>query len=243
MLMDVDGSMFNYKQIQINVLGTMMDQLLYKSPHDSSENTKLRAWAANVEASVWADGTINQPGDNDTGWSIEMAVTFESLAMLSQRQTPGVSDNDVWFIQFGRSEPELVVENGAYMKPRNGSTSWWSWQPCDAVNLHLQDRWGLVQFKREMADKEFSFPLWHVYKALFDMLTAMKKYKAINGKYVDTIQELDIPPYLLTRMCVDVPEIRLVRNRTWSDFDVSVKSMSLQHKPAHIRSDKYVWFD
>ena len=34
MLMDVDGSMFYYKQIQINVLGTIMDQVLINSPHD-----------------------------------------------------------------------------------------------------------------------------------------------------------------------------------------------------------------
>ena len=34
MLMDVDGSMFFYKQMQINVLGTMMDQVLINSPHD-----------------------------------------------------------------------------------------------------------------------------------------------------------------------------------------------------------------
>ena len=34
MVMDVDGSMFFYKQMQINVLGTMMDQVLIKSPHD-----------------------------------------------------------------------------------------------------------------------------------------------------------------------------------------------------------------
>ena len=32
--MDVDGSMFFYKQMQINVLGTMMDQTLINSPHD-----------------------------------------------------------------------------------------------------------------------------------------------------------------------------------------------------------------
>ena len=36
MLMDVDGTMFNYKQMQINVLGTMLDQVLFLSPHDAA---------------------------------------------------------------------------------------------------------------------------------------------------------------------------------------------------------------
>ena len=35
-------------------------------------------------------------------------------------------------------------------------------------------RWGLVQFRRSMANKKFLFNKWHIYRALFDMLDAMK---------------------------------------------------------------------
>lgn len=253
LLMDVDGSMFNYKQIQINVLGAMMDQVLFKSPWDAPNITvKSRAWHPDARKEVYAEGTINTPGDEDKYWSVEMTLSFEKLAESSQRVQHNPIENEVWFLQFGRSEQKLVVKDGNYEKAPNSTTDWWSWGPCDAINLHLQDRWGLVQFKKNVKDKLFKFDKWHIYKSLFDMMDAMKKYKAINGKYTTAIEELDVPPYLLSRTCVDIPEIKLVRRENETildvttapvaDFDITVKSMFISHAPAHIRSDRYVTF-
>ena len=244
-LMDVDGSMFNYKQIQINALGTMMDQMLFKSPYDGKINETIREkeWHADVQQKVHAEGTVNQPGDVDKYWNVEMAFTFKALAKNSVRVVPQPSDNEVWFLQFGRSEQRLnVTKENTYVKVAGSKTDWWAWQPCDTVNLHLQDRWGLVQFKRKLEDKIFAYQKWHIYKSLFDMMDAMKKYKAIQGKYTDEIHELDIPPYLLSGTCVDIPEIKLLKRNGVKDFDVIVKSKFLSHKPAHIRSDRYVTF-
>lgn len=253
MLMDVDGTMFNYKQIQINVLGTMMDQILYKSPWDAPDKAMVRTreWHASPKKAVHYEGTVNTPGDTDKFWTAEMSFSFANLSANSTRVSPTPYANEVWFIQFGRSEQKLIVKNGKYEKAPNSTTDWWSWQPCDAINLHLQDRWGLVQFKKNLDDKNFRFQKWHIYKSLFDMMDAMKKHKAINGGYTTAIEELDIPPYLLSRTCVDVPEIKLTRrNETLPDgnvtlvrdFDVVIKSMYVSHAPAHIRSDRYVTF-
>ncbi|XP_045162534.2 uncharacterized protein LOC123527254 [Mercenaria mercenaria] len=253
LLMDVDGSMFNYKQIQINVLGTMMDQMLYKSPWDAPNITiRSKEWHPDAKKEVHAEGTINTPGDEDKYWGVEMSFSFANLAKNSQRVQPVPSENEVWFLQFGRSEQNLTVVDGKYKKVPKSKPAWWSWGPCYAINLHLQDRWGLVQFKKNMNDKKFRFGKWHIYKSLFDMMDAMKKYKAINGKYTTAIEELDVPPYLLSRTCVEIPKIKLfsrenetifdVATNPVSDFDVTVQSMFLSHKPAHIRSDRYVTF-
>jgi len=99
-----------------------------------------------------------------------------------------------------------------------------------------------VQFRRTNTQEPFNFPLWHVYRALFDMFDGLNRYKASHGYYVDTIEELDIPPYLLSRICVDVPEIKLVRRNSTAGFDVTVRSTTLAHNPAHIREDRYVYF-
>lgn len=253
-LMDVDGSMFNYKQVQINVLGTMLDQVFYKSPWDAPDiQTRNKTWEPDAEKSVYTEGTVNNPGDEDKYWSFELALTFEKLAENSQRVQPRPIDNEVWFIEFARSEQQLNATGGTYQKVKGSKTDWWAWQPCDTINLHLQDRWGLVQFKKDREDKKFKFDKWHIYKALFDSMDAMKKYKAIQGRYTTAIEELDMPPYLLARTCVDIPEIQLVKranetilNQTTGsvdDFDVTIKSMFISHAPAHIRSDRYVTFD
>lgn len=249
---DVDGTMFNYKQILINVLGTMMDQILYKSPWDAhGANVSSKAWHSDARKAIYVDGTINTPGDTDKFWTVEIALPFSNLSFNSTRTSNTPDNDEVWFMQFGRSEQKLVVKDGQYQKAPNSKTDWWSWQACDAVNFLLQDRWGLVQFKRNQNDKKFKFKKWHIYKALFDTMNALKRYQGVNGKYTSAVEELDLPPYLLSRTCVDIPNIRLTRrNQTQPDgklklipdFEVTVKSMLFSHTPAHIRSDRYVTF-
>ncbi|XP_060577885.1 uncharacterized protein LOC132735000 [Ruditapes philippinarum] len=252
-LMDVDGSLFNFKQMQINVLGTMMDQLFYKSPYDSPDvQVWFQDWQPDVRKAVNTDGTVNTPGDEDKYWSIEVSLSFAKLAERSQRAQPNPVENEAWFIQFGRSEQNLTVEKGQYKIVPGSESQWWSWQQCDTINLLLQDRWGLVQFKKNLSDKKFRFDRWHIYKALFVMRDAMKKFQSVNGKYTNKIEELDVPPYLLSGTCVEVPEITFTFKNNAIAFNyvtnpitgfvVTVKSKLISHKPAHIRSDRYVTF-
>lgn len=227
--------------------------MLYKSPWDAPGlQVREQMWNPSARKAVYTEGTVNTPGDTDKYWSVELSLAFHNLAENSQRLQHMPSDEEVWFIQFGRSEQKLNITNGSYQKVNGSTPDWWSWQPCDAINLHLQDRWGLVQFKRIASDKEFRFSKWHIYKALFDSMDAINKYKAVNGRYTTAIEELDLPPYLLARTCVDIPEIKLVKRPTETisgvvtnstdDFDVTIKSMYISHAPAHIRSDRYVTF-
>ena len=98
----------------------------------------------------------------------------------------------------------------------------------------------MVQFKRDSNDKKFSFERWHIYRALFGTLDAMKKYIALHSKYTGLIEELDVPPYLLSRTCVEVPEIKLTTRNGTTDYLITVKSTLINHRPAHIRSDRLV---
>ena len=204
---------------------------------------RLKEWHAGTNSAVYAEGTVNTPGDTDRFWTAEMSFTFDALAANSSRPSSTPTDKEAWFINFGRSEQNLnVTVDNRYVVNRNLPTRWWSWQPCNAINLHLQDRWGLVQFKRYLNDKRFNFERWHIYRALFDMMDAMKKYKALNAKYTDLLEELDLPPYLLSRTCVEIPEIALTTNNGQKDFLITIKSKLITHKPAHIRSDRLVTF-
>ena len=119
--MDVDGSLFNY---QANVLGTLMDQMLYKSPHDSIDRStnKTREWHGEIERTVYTEGTVNLPGDKDKYWSIELAIPFKSLYQNSTRKEQGKPlENEVWIAQFARAQYKLNVRMGKYEKgPPNG---------------------------------------------------------------------------------------------------------------------------
>ena len=171
-----------------------------------------------------------------------MSFTFDALALNSTRRSSSPDDDEVWFINFGRSEQTLnVSDSNTYVKARGVPTDWWSWQPCGAINLHLQDRWGLMQFKKDSGGS-FNFDRWHIYRALFDTMNAEKKHKVLNAKYTDNLAELDLPPYLMSGVCVDLPTIELTQRDGQQDFFATVKSKLLQNITAHIRSDRYVTF-
>lgn len=243
--MDVDGTMHNYKQMQINVRNATWDLMYYTSPYDTN-TTDQSTWSAGIQKNVFADGTINTPGDIDKYWSVEWSFTFEALAKESKRKESLPAADEVWFINFGRAEWNLTVTaDNKYQKVAehwlHSNNSWWAWNPCGSVNLLLQNRWGLMQFKRNIHDKSFHFKRWPVYKALFDVFDAMNAYKGKHGNYIDQLEELDIPPYLYTRRCVEIPTISF--NQTSTEFTVSVKSRTLQNTIGHIRQDRYVQFD
>ena len=197
-------------------------------------------WSADANSAVYAEGTVNDASDRDESWTVEMALSFKALAARSNkmsRKTP--DDGETWFMNFGRSEQSLIVtDKDTYVKDESVPTSWRSWQPCGAINLHLQDRWGLVQF-RKTTNEPFYFRDWHVFRAAFDVMDAEKKQKTLNAHYTDNLAELDMPPYLMTGVCVDIPKIKVTRNGQ-EDFLATVTSKLYKNLTMQIRPDRYV---
>ena len=90
-----------------------------------------------LRTAVAIDGTINNPRDRDRGWTVEIAFPWSAFRERSGigRPTPG----DEWRVNFSRVEHERV----AGKKEDN-----WVWSPQGAVNMHIPDRWGYVEFAR-----------------------------------------------------------------------------------------------
>ncbi|KAJ8308721.1 hypothetical protein KUTeg_013595 [Tegillarca granosa] len=129
----------------------------------------------------------------------------------------------------------LTVNTRRQAKPEHAD--WWSWQPTGAVALHLPHRWGLVQFSKNFQNKVFSFPAWTAYKALFDIFEALHRFKALNGMFITSMTDLDVPPYILSGNCIKNAAIKL----TPDGFEVSLNTTTYA-KEGHIRADRYTWF-
>ena len=60
----------SYKQIQVNVLGTIADLLFFGSPWDKGgwiiNQTYSQTWSAGVTHAVYTYGTVNRPLDEGT---------------------------------------------------------------------------------------------------------------------------------------------------------------------------------
>ena len=144
---DPDGDGLNYFEFEINTLGTEMDLFLFK-PYRLGGKPLLSWDARGLRSAVHVTGTLNHPGDVDKGWSVEMAIPLKDVLFWGDKP---VKAGDVWRINFSRVEWDLDVHDGKYApqvdangkrKPEHN----WVWSPQGAINMHIPEKWGYVQF-------------------------------------------------------------------------------------------------
>lgn len=239
-----DGSLHNYKEMQISVRNVSWDLMLEKAYMDNrdkcvnSSSVAISSWDSDMVKATYTDGIINDPNGKGTFWSAEWSFSFAALAQHTDRTSARPTPQEAWFFIFARPEYKAKVVNGQYVKDEDTETEWWSWQPMYTVNLHMPSRFGLVQFKNDMSDKKFLFDKWHIYRALFEVFEAEHKYNSVNGMFISELEKLPVAPKILSTECVT---ITITSNDT--SFEASVKSrMNPNLRTGHIRPDRYVWF-
>ncbi len=149
---DPDGDQLNYFEIEINALNTVWDLFLAK-PYRFGGHARNEWNAAGLRSAVHLAGTLNDPSDRDSGWSVELAIPFADLRQ-PEIVTPVPKAGDTWRINFSRVEWPLRAENGRYVKAQEPSDSLphpesnWVWSAQDTLNMHVPERWGFLTFGR-----------------------------------------------------------------------------------------------
>jgi hypothetical protein len=68
--------------IEVNVLGTVTDAICRsrrRTPRDSMGKTCDRSWQSGAEVDVDIDGTLNQLGDADEEWVVELTIPLSKI--------------------------------------------------------------------------------------------------------------------------------------------------------------------
>lgn len=143
--LDPDGDTHHYYELEINQLGTVWDLLLEKPYRDGGP--AVTAWnIAGLRSAVHREGTLNHPADRDSGWTVELAIPWKAL----DEAVP--HDGSRWRVNFSRVQWTLDTANGSYHKRTDRHTGKplpeanWVWSPQLAVNMHMPEMWGVVQF-------------------------------------------------------------------------------------------------
>jgi hypothetical protein len=147
---DPDGDTHNYGELEVNALGTAWDLLLARPYRDGGP--PANGWDIHgLEVGVTRRGTLNHPGDRDDGWTVELALPWTSLEDLTaDHQPPRAGDH--WRVNFSRVEWRLDARDGVYAKRTAADDRTtlpednWVWSPQGAVDMHMPERWGVVQF-------------------------------------------------------------------------------------------------
>ena len=155
---DCDG--LNYYEFEVNALGSIWELSLPR-PYGEGGEPILGCNIAGLVSRVRVDGTLNDPGDIDRGWSVEVAVPWTGLARYHAAGACPPRPGDRWRVNFSRVQWRHEVVDGRYVRiPPHGTPlaeslnpeeqehpeDNWVWSPQGTVNMHLPMRWGDLVF-------------------------------------------------------------------------------------------------
>ena len=136
------GDGLNYFEFEMNALNTGWDLFLDK-PYRQRGKPDNSWEMPGLKTAVAIQGTLNQPGDRDHGWTLEIAFPWRAFADRSGKGRP--APGDTWRVNFSRVEWKVVVSDGKYQKLK-GPEDNWVWSPQGVINMHVPEHWGFVEF-------------------------------------------------------------------------------------------------
>ena len=190
---DPDGDTHNYFELEVNAYGTVWDLLLLK-PYRDGKRVAVDSWdIAGLETAVHVDGTVNDPSDKDSGWSVELAIPWSVLEECADKPRPG--HGDLWRFNFSRVEWDTKIEGGKYLKLDRPEFNW-VWSPQGLVSMHYPEMWGFVRFSNKAAgEKKTDFrldDLEYAKWALRRVYYQQKKYEEAHCGFTRSVSELGL---------------------------------------------------
>jgi len=146
---DPDGDALRYFEFEVNALGTVWDLFLPKPYRDGGKAEN--GWNIDgLRSAVRLRGTLNDPRDRDTSWTVEMAIPWAAFADSGRTVIPPVPGT-AWRINFSRVQWDRDVVAGQYQKRKDAEGRTlpehnWVWSAQGVINMHVPERWGRVVF-------------------------------------------------------------------------------------------------
>lgn len=198
---DPNGSTQPYYEIEINALGTAWDLLLRK-PYRDVDRAAVNAWEIKgLKVGVSMQGTLNDPSDVDTGWTVELAFPWDVLGQCAVEGAPPQVGSQ-WRINFSRVEWRSKVENGTYVKEVDPVTHQplpeynWVWSPQGLIDMHYPEMWGFIQFSDSTAGDGLERFRWNPIEdakwTLRKIYYAEKQYFLDHGIFTNNSSTLGI---------------------------------------------------
>jgi hypothetical protein len=139
-----DADSHLYAELELNALNTTWDLLLSKPYKDGGH--AIDSWEiTGLKTATQINGTLNDPRDVDRGWTVEIALPWQSIREISKCPVPP-RDGDQWRINFSRVEWDMDIVAGKYQKVANRPEHNWVWSPQGTIDMHRPERWGILQF-------------------------------------------------------------------------------------------------
>ena len=225
---DPDNDTHNYYELELNALNMVWDLLLIK-PYRDGGQVALTDWdIKGLKTAVQIQGTLNDPSDIDSSWTVEIAIPWATFRALSSSKLPP-QENDQWRVNFSRVQWETEIDNNKYVKAKNPETNkfWnehnWVWSPQGIIAMHYPEMWGYVQFSYKVvnhgSDNFIIRPDEKIKWLLREIYYKEKSYFLVHKSYTSNLQILGYTNKEISAMSI-LPFIQ----STSESFNASLKS-------------------
>ncbi len=168
---DPDGDGLNYYELEINAMGTEFDLFLDK-PYNKKGTADISWDFKGLKSEVSLAGTLNDASDTDNNWTVEIAIPWEAFSA----NTGLIPVNgDTWRMNFSRVQWDLDTINLHYKKKVNSETGKplpehnWVWSEQGAVNMHIPEKWGFIEFTGKPEDLLSDLPEFWIWMSAYRM--------------------------------------------------------------------------
>jgi hypothetical protein len=139
-----DRPEFNLIEHQVDLLGGFQDGSRY-GRHPRGRRWAFMDWDfPGLKWAVRVNGTLNNPTDLDSGWTVELAFPWKGMEVLAQGRPLPPRAGDVWRMNFFRFE--ALEANGRKIEPSIG----WALSPHGVYDSHWPELFARILF----SDKE-----------------------------------------------------------------------------------------
>ena len=158
--LDPSMTTYNYGEIEVNALNTVWDLKLdkpYRVGGKPDDNWNLDE----LKTAVRVLGTLNNPADIDSVWTLEMAIPLKPLMKLKNKENQIPVEGEQWRINFSRVNWDFDVTNGVYSRKKVDGKYLpeynWVWSEQRVINMHEPEKWGYLQFTNSPPDDDVQF--------------------------------------------------------------------------------------
>ncbi len=194
--LDPDGDTHAYYEFELNALNTGWDLFLPKPYIDGGKARD--EWAIpGLKTAIHIRGTLNNPRDTDTGWTLEMAFPWTAFAppgTLATVAPRAPADGNVWRMNFSRVQWQFTTPDGRYEKIPKTPENNWVWSPQGVIDMHRPEMWGRVLFTRQPAATAVALPPLPGASAralALDFYYAQLDFQRANKRWAATLAELN----------------------------------------------------
>ena len=230
---DPDGDTHNYYEFEMNALNTIWDLLLLKPYREDGSPKVLDSWdIQGIQSAVHINGTLNNPMDIDSFWTVEVAIPWKVLEEMTPEEF--LPKNGVqWRVNFSRVNWHMDWNKGTYEKQKNTKgenlrEENWVWSPQGYIAMHAPETWGVVQFSDKIAGQATTNFLssdreeikWGLRQLYYQQRLYFKKHR----NYTANIANLTLPKVL-----IDGYDFKPQLFRTYNGYEIIAADIDGQY--------------